>query len=270
MRILITVLLISFSAAAAAERSKFFANPDLQGKAPEAFALSEINASWVKKAHEKRKRDAEALFAALKTDKVLFSKLTRWTELPFEERIALLPKVFEIECQVLGITPPELVINTTLYPNRPVNFVYDVNKPGRGLVYLNPDKLKEMDVYAPLAFLLHETRHSYQFQKAFNQESELAKGYEEAFRAQQSLKGFAFSDFLTLLNEYEAFQFGNHMLGLLTNWELDMPGMGTFASQFREKDALKIDLSQLEYQQMSLLEAYNKAAEVQYLWRIAN
>ena len=93
----------------------------------------------------------------------------------------LLPAVFEVECQVLGMVCPELVINNTLYPTRPVNFVFDMNNPGSGLVYLNPDKLKAMEPYAPHAFLIHETRHAYQFQLAFDSQSLLAKGYKSAF-----------------------------------------------------------------------------------------
>lgn len=261
-----------FTPLSKADPARFFANPELQGKAPRAFALTRENLGWLKQAHHIRQDHAEKLFQALKNNQALFKELKRWPELSFERRVEILPEVFAIECEVLGMTPPELVINNTLYPKRPVNFVYDVKSPGSGLVYLNPDRLKDMELYAPLAFLLHETRHAYQFQMAFSEKGELANGYKQAFIAQSELSelsGFSFSDFLTLLNEYEAFQFGNHVLGLLTDWKMDMPTMGTYASQFSGVNALKLDLVEMANMSLnaSLLQAYNRAAQAQYQLR---
>ena len=267
MKTNIIVLFICFmSVSSFAEPTRFYANPVLQNKTPAAFALSAKNQPWLALAHQQRQVDAERLFNALKAKPALFKQLKAWSTLSFEQRISLLPQVFEIECQTLGIIPPELIINTTLYPSRAVNFVFDIKNPGSGLVYLNPLKLKEMDDYAPLAFLLHETRHAYQFQLAFGQESVLAQGYKAAFTRQATLAGASFSDFLTLLNEYEAFQFGNHVLGLLTDWQFKSPLMGTFASQFEHKNTLKIDLTTLEKtaESATILKQYNQLAEAQY------
>ena len=150
-------LSVFFSVGALANPASFYANPEKIVANPAAYALSEQNQAWLKQAHEKRAFDATQLIALLKSDANLYRQLKDWTHLTFEQRMALLPKVFELECQSMGITPPTLVINNELYPQRAVNFVFDVRYPGSGLVYLNPNKLKEMDVYAPLAFLLHET-----------------------------------------------------------------------------------------------------------------
>ena len=252
-----------------ADASKFYANEAMQAKSPKAYALSELNQVWLKQAHNIRNQDAKRFFNALKQEPKLFASLIDWPNLSFEQRMSLLPEVFTIECKVLAMVCPELVINNSLYPSRAVNFVFDIKAPGSGLVYLNPNKLKTMEVYAPLAFLIHETRHAYQFQLAFNEETFLAQGYKEAFTVQAKQAGFSFSDFLTLLNEYEAFQFGNQMIGLLVNWQIDMPNMGTFASQFDANGKLKIDLIQLASidSTMSLLEAYNQKAKAQYLLR---
>lgn len=257
---------ISYSPLSQANPDKFYANPDLQSKSPAAFALTESNKLWLKDAHQQREQDAQRFFNALKHEDKLFDSLQKWQSLSFEQRMALLPLVFQVECQVLAMVCPELVINNSLYPTRAVNFVFDVRFPGSGLVFLNPDKLKDMEVYAPLAFLIHETRHAYQFQLGFSQESLLAKGYKAAFTAQAELSGYSFSDFLTLLNEYEAFQFGNHVIGLLIDWRIDMPNMGTFASQFDEKGQLKINLIELEETSgnKSLLDAYNQQAKAHY------
>ncbi|MFD2166962.1 hypothetical protein ACFSJY_11925 [Thalassotalea euphylliae] len=262
----------SFSVVTQADPKKFYANPTLQAENPSAYAVSDVNQAWLEQAHKKREQDAKAVFEALKANTELFKQLQAWETLSFEERMALLPQVFEIECRTMGITPPELVINNTLYPKRAVNFVFDVRSPGSGLVYLNPKLLKEMDVYAPLAFLLHETRHAYQFQLAYSETSILAQGYKSAFETQSNLKGASFSDFLTLLNEYEAFQFGNHVLELLTDGTFESPMMGTFASQFGNAGQLKIDLVKLHERKenSSLLEKYNRAANVQYKLRYPN
>lgn len=260
-------LVMTCSMAVNADPAKFFANHELQSKAGSAFALTESNQAWLVKAHQQREQDAQRFVDALRAFPELSEQLSQWSNLSFDDRIKLLPAVFEVECQVLGMVCPELVINNTLYPTRPVNFVFDMNNPGSGLVYLNPDKLKAMEPYAPLAFLIHETRHAYQFQLAFDSQSLLAKGYKSAFAAQSTLSGFSFSDFLTLLNEYEAFQFGNHVIGLLYNWRVDMPTMGTFASQFDRHGHLKIDLVALANQQQNsktLLKKYNEKALVQY------
>ncbi len=263
---IISLFTLLISATSFAEPARFYANSELQNKTPAAFALSEQNKSWLALAHQQRHLDAERLVNALKANTTLFKQLKAWPDLSFEQRMSLLPQVFEIECKTLGIVSPELVINTTLYPNRAVNFVFDVKSLGSGLVYLNPVKLKEMDVYAPLAFLLHETRHAYQFQLAFAGEDKLAQGYKAAFTTQATLTGASFSDFLTLLNEYEAFQFGNHVLGLLTDWQFESPLMGTFASQFKQSNVLKIDLTTLQEttDDMTLLEQYNQLAKEQY------
>ena len=79
------------------------------------------------------------------------------------------------------------------------------------------------------------------------------------------------------MNEYEAFQYGNYVLGKLTHWQVDMLNMGTFASQFDNQGLLKLDLIALSQQsanssktgvkQATLLEQYNLAAQQQFTLR---
>ncbi|SFD38396.1 hypothetical protein [Pseudoalteromonas denitrificans] len=105
-----------------------------------------------------------------------------------------------------------------------------------------------MDKYAALAFLVHETRHSYQFQLGNTRlKSALVIGYKNAFEVQKLSKAgtLSFSDFLTLLNEYEAFMFGNYVIGKLTHWKVDQSKLGTYASQFNKNSSLKINLLKL-------------------------
>jgi hypothetical protein len=71
---------------------------------------------------------------------------------------------------------------------------------------------------------------------------------------------------LTLLNEYEAFLFGNYVVGRLTDWRVDMIDMGTFASQFDSSGALKIDLEKISRENGggNILEPFNRLEQTQY------
>ncbi len=166
--------------------------------------------------------------------------------MPFLERI------FQLEWQSFGIAPPTLIIDEISYPGKTVYFDFDPEQPSSGTVYLHPSKISKMGPYAALAFLIHETRHSYQFQLAnAPQKSVLQHHYWHAFKAQKAAAPgtLSFADFLTLVNEYEAFQFGNYVVNNLTEGKFNQDSMGTFASQFDETGSLKIDLPKLFHEQ---------------------
>ncbi|SHI05266.1 hypothetical protein [Ferrimonas marina] len=226
---------------AQAQTDPFYANAPLQRTAPTAFALQPESRDWVRRQTAMTQAQGEALVEAVQADAELYHAIAQWTELDPEAQHRALRRLFVLECQVLGITPPTLLIDNHSYPGKTVYF--DFSQPGPGTVYLNPDKLASMPSHASLAFLLHETRHSYQWQLAQSGEGQQASGYDAAFAAQQGLEGFSFSDFLMLLNEYEAFQFGNYVLGRLTDWRISLANMGTYASQYDDQGQLKLDLS---------------------------
>ncbi|MCX2794525.1 hypothetical protein OQJ62_06260 [Microbulbifer thermotolerans] len=271
MRIIPLILILCSSAAVAA--SNFYANPQLQRQMPRAFALQPEAQSFLQPAFRQTQQQGDALVSAIRKDQQLEQAISQWPNLTIEEQIPHLKRLFKLEAAVMGIEPPTLLIDNHSYPDRTVYFDFDPEAPSTGTVYLNPDKLAERDKFDSLAFLIHETRHSYQFQRAFSTGPEvddpITSGYANAFKAQKSLKRFSFSDFLTLLNEYEAFQFGNYVIGRLTGWKVQMPDMGTFASQFDSEGNLKIDLIQLseEVSELSLLERYNLLAKEQYEMR---
>lgn len=289
---LFAVVLLSVAPLAQAA-SSFYATQELQSQYPQAFALQPEAQAFVETAQAKTIEDANKLVELILADDDLVSALSNWRQLSIDQQIPHLRKVFALEYRSMGIKKPKLVIDNHSYPNKMVYFdfnpldfsplVADTNQLKTGTVYLNPEKLATQDKFASLAFLIHETRHSYQFQLgqiAQKKEEDvlLALGYVAAFNAQKSLTGFGFSDFLTLLNEYEAFQYGNYVLGRLTHWKLDLTSMGTFASQFDSHGQLKIDLLQLSSDkhhgdtiapQPSLLEKYNQAAKAQYQQRQA-
>ena len=264
MRVILSGLLILFAGNCVAE-DRFFANQSRQAKAPTAFVLQPPAAAYLGQMREATRRDAEALVAAIQEDPQLIAAIKGWARLDFEAQKPWLEKIFALETRLMDIKPPKLIIDTDSYPGKTVFFDFDPNLPGTGTVYLNPDKLAKREPFDALAFLIHETRHSWQFQMAFAARHQVAKAYQSAFRAQKQMSGLSFSDFLTLVNEYEAFQFGNYVLGKLTDWQYDSLGMGTFASQFDAKGKLKIDLSLLHRHggKGSTLQRYNELAKQQ-------
>jgi len=198
--------------------------------------------------------------AALEADASVIAAIRGWDKLSVPEQVPFLRQVFDIETGTLGITPPELVIGEDVKPGA-AYFDFDPDKGGTGRVLLNTKALaQEKNPYVSLALLIHETRHSAQFQLP-------SKTFDAAFRAQKAMTGkLTFCDFMTLLNEYEAFQFGNYVVGKVTAWNVRMPDMGTFASQYDEHGQLKIDLIALGARvgAAGLLDAFNAAEKAQY------
>ncbi|QLE86980.1 hypothetical protein FLM48_19035 [Shewanella sp. Scap07] len=250
-----------------AKANTFYANAEIQQQAPNAFALQSVTADFLPIAYQQTIQDADKLLAAIAADKPLTAALANWSNLSIEQQLPWLKLIFELEVQSFNTPAPTLIIDSHSYPGKMVYFDFDLQQPEDAVVYLNPEKLAQQPPYAALAFLLHETRHGYQFQRAISGETDvLSQGYLAAFTAQKTLSGLGFSDFLTLLNEYEAFQYGNYLIGQLTNWQVDMINMGTFASQYDHQGQLKIDLIALtkNSKELSVLEQYNRLAKAQY------
>ena len=256
----------------------FYANETLQRQAPDAFALQPEAHDFLVSAYALTIKDGDRLLDLIAEDKALTNVIQQWPEMTIEQQIPWLKKVFALEVRSFGTEAPKLIIDNHSYPKKMVYFDFDVEAGGNGIVYLNPDKLAEEEAFASLAFLIHETRHSYQFQRAMAGQSDaVSQGYLAAFTAQKQLTGFGFSDFLTLLNEYEAFQYGNYVIGKLTDWQVDMINMGTFASQYDSQGQLKIDLQALAAQTKVLdeksqlksvtREQYNEFAKAQHALR---
>jgi len=260
-------MMVSIPMAVAGPESTFYASESVQRQMPEAFVLQPEAEPFL------RALDGETIVLrtrfveVIRQDLELHSAILRWESLSIEQQLPHLRRVFDLLIGVMGIQAPELILDGQTIPGRAAFFEFDVHHPGPGRVILNPEVLKSMDKFASLALLIHETRHSAQFQQAFSPEATTsfsAIAYRAAFTAQQTLKIQSFCDFLTLANEFEAFQFGNYVLGKLTRWSVDMPDMGTLASQYDATGTLKLDLLQLiEIKTGTLLENFNLASEPQ-------
>lgn len=250
--------------ALSAEPSRFFANEEVQAQAPLAFALSAESLPALEELENSAPAEALAVANAVKADRALYERVRGFAYLGDEAREQTLRALFAVETTTLGITPPELVLGEGVTPGAAF-FDFEVEGSAPGRVLLNTAELAKLEPAASLSLLLHETRHSAQLQRARKPTTPLARGLLASFRAQKELRIRSFCDFLTLLNEHEAFRFGNQVLGLLTGFENRQKDMGTYASQFDEKGALKLDLLALHRAGGNVLGRFNELEKAQLI-----
>ncbi len=258
----------------------FFARREVEARAPRAFSLMPEAQVGLRAMEAEAITARSSLLGALKAQPDLLASIRRFPTLTWEQRLSILRAVFALECRTLEITPPELVISTTEIKG-PAYFDFDPARPGTGRVILNPEAIaRDPNPWTGLLLLIHETRHSAQFQLAF---SEAAVGtsaydpdqprrlrrenYRAAFIAQKAFsKDLNFGDFCSLNHEYDAFRFGNFIVGAITDWKADTLDMGCFSSQFDGHGAPRIDLVKLGnlvgYEM--LLDVFNELEREQY------
>lgn len=269
-------LFFTYASFAQSIDKNYFANSDVQKLKPEAFALQPESRDFLQLNEVTAKKEIMTFLNLIQSDHELVENIKLFPELTWEKKEKILRAIFALEVQALDIKAPELIIDSNTIKGE-AYFEFDLNHPGAGKVILNPKAIsQDSNPYTALMLLIHETRHSAQFQKAYDPTSDLngalASGYRAAFQAQKEFatKITSFSDFLTLNNEYEAFRFGNFIVGILTNWKADTLGMGTYASQFNSDQTSKIDILKLFEKfdrgeiQKSVLEEFNKLEKTQY------
>lgn len=246
----------------------FYASKELQDKYPQAFATHPTSLHFH---HELNQlTDRQDLIQDIQDDKSLLNGIIHFNHLTLDRQVEVLRELFELECKNLKITPPELIIDEHSIPGWAF-FEFDFNQGGAGKVFLNKAKLaSEKNPSEFIILLLHETRHSAQFQIAQQQPaSALGSSYFAAFSAQKEmkLKGVktSFCDFMLLINEFEAFQFANFVHGSLTHFQTPINDMGTLASQYDSNGDVRLDLIQLLTQtERSPLELFNELEATQY------
>jgi hypothetical protein len=254
----------------------FFANKEVQRLKPLAFALQPESRAFLLANQSGLTADSTTLINLIEQDKTLSDQIKTFPALDWSAKEEVLKKVFALEVQAFNIKGPGLIIDSERIKGREAFFEFDVAHPNTGTVFLNPEQLqKNKNPFAPLLLLIHETRHSAQFQRAFDPASEenaVNLGFKAAFTAQQELsdKIRSYSDFLTLNNEYEAFYFGNFIVENLTGGQVNTLGMGTYASQFDNDNHPKIDLIHLFEKfdngeiQDSVLDEFNRLEKAEY------
>ena len=245
MKLLFLFLFANLSFAA---DSSFYANKDLQDKYPQAFALSASSVHFHLKS-DQTNYERSRLVHEIKKSSVLHHQILNFDHLDIVTQVKVLRELFAIETKVLGIVPPELIIDETSIQGYAF-FEFDLASNSPGKVFLNLKKLKEEKNKSEfIVLLLHETRHSAQLQLAQRGGGPLSIGYKASFTAQKELKEtntkMSFCDFMLLLNEYEAFQFANYVYGALTGWSTPVNDMGTLASQFDHQGELRLNILQV-------------------------
>lgn len=260
MKFILVLICIVGSAWSAPE---FYATEALQAKYPAAFATQPVARSFHQELTATAKRERDVLVKAIKNHSRLLNEILNFENLLLEDQVRVLRELFVLECAVMKITPPELIIDETSISGYAF-FEFNHQQGGPGKVYLNKKKLKEMNNKSEFVLLLlHETRHSAQFQLSQHSHSSLAQGFEASFKAQSTLKIKTFCDFMLLLNEYEAFQFANYVYGSLTNWKTVINDMGTLAGQYDQRGQLRINIIDV-ISHPNPIEFFNALSQEQY------
>lgn len=254
---------------------KYFANEEVQRLSPEAFALQPEASEFHKALSKTSLYERQAMIKLISRNDELKNRISNFKDLDWAKKEEVLHLVFNLEVQALNIEAPILLIDSKRIKGEAF-FDFDINNPTPGTVIINPEAIaKDSNPYTALLLLVHETRHSAQFQKAFlsdDSDNPLAKSYKAAFTAQKEHadKIVSFCDFLTLVNEYEAFQFGNYVISSLVHGAVDTLGMGTYASQFNSDFTLKIDLEKIFQQYENgessekIINTFNALEKAQY------
>lgn len=245
--------------------SDFYANKEIQDKYPGAFATQKRTIPFHKNLKLSERTD---IIREILKDVLLASDIRNFETLSTDQQVSVLKKLFQLECRIMKIIPPELIIDETSIPGWAF-FEFDYKVGGAGKVYLNLKKLKQTDKKSDfIILLLHETRHSAQFQRSQVYQDPVSKGFANSFRAQKSLKDgnakMSFCDFMLLLNEFEAFQFANYIYGSLTNWNTPINDNGTLASQYDENGNLRLNLLPILIGEHDPVETFNQLEEEQF------
>lgn len=257
-------------AARALEPAKFFGRAEVQAQSPLAFSTQAAAAEAVAAIERVEAPKRDALVAALRQDATLNARLQAWPTLGWDAQVPVLKQVMAIECRVLGFQAPALRFSDE--PRRESYFDFDPAHPGLGTVILYPRGIAEdKNPYASLLLLIHEVRHAAQFQMAYgtggaDAATPLAKAFKASFETQKRLYGsLNFCDFCSLMNEYEAFQCGNYVVGALTGWTVDTADMGCLSSQYDAQGQPKLDLAALQAQHPAdVLGAFNELERPQF------
>jgi len=243
---IVTSSLACVSAQAQVNLDPFYANAVVQLANPRAYALTKPAIRF--HAASKHTREKERVVVQLRLNRPLAEQVKNFETLGYENQVKTLEAVFTALVRAMGIPAPTLRLEKGPQ-GRIAYFDFDPALGGTGTIYIDPGHL-QVDAYETLILLIHETRHSAQFQLSQSRiPSALAKGYQEAFRVQhqifQSGTRISFCDFSSLLNEHEAFEFANYVVNRLTGGKVNRIEMGTMASQFNAKSEPHLDVLQL-------------------------
>lgn len=257
--------------------ARFFANPAIQDQAPGAFAVQASAVPALQGLARIAPAQRDALVAAIRADSALSDEVKNWATIGWPRQEAAIRKIMDLECTANRCAIPPLVVHGPDEIGRgPAYFEFTPDTPGTGIVHLWPRHIaEETNPYAGLLLAIHETRHSWQFQVAFNgkhgcgvTDPAIVAAFASGFRAQKALdRKLSFCDFCTMHHEHEAFQTGNYVVGMLTGWSVDTNDMGCHSSQFDASGVSKIDILKIaeEYGADQILTVFNMLEKPQFI-----
>ncbi|GLP95563.1 hypothetical protein [Paraferrimonas sedimenticola] len=259
MSVKLTIAIVSLCCLPFTSAAQGFASDKVQSKAPHAFVLQPEAKPFLERAALETQTQARQLARNIQRVRTLAKALKEWETLPFSERVEYLEQIFAIQVRLMQIKQPDLLIDASSYPDKVAYFDFDPSEPLEGKVFLNSAKLADANPWLSLALLIHETRHAYQLQQT--EPDELTQAWQAAFVLQKETEKWSASDFYALANEFEAFQYANFAMGLLTNFEQPEQGLGLLGAQYDSQGQLVIDLLQWHEHSsgVSLVERYNNA-----------
>lgn len=262
----------------ALDPARFFANRAVQDLAPGAFAVQESAVPVLRALEKIAPAQRDRLVAAIRADAALLPEVASWATIGWPRQLEAIRRIMELECAGVHAQVPPLVVHEPDEIGRgPAFFEFDPDQPGTGVVHLWPKALaEETNPHAALLLAIHETRHSWQFQVAFNRKGggcgvsdpAVVSGFAAGFRAQKALsRKLSFCDFCTMHHEHEAFQTGNHVVGMLTGWTVDTNDMGVLSSQFDASGLSRIDILKIaeEHGAGQILTVFNVLEKPQFI-----
>ncbi len=226
----------------------FSATAERQNQTPYAYAITSESLDFHAELESGAEKERFELINLIKQDQALHQGILDFATLGHVEQEQILVKVFSLQTGAYPVAP-KLILSKGP-KGQDAFFEFDLIHQGPGTVYIDFKSLGATDhPYASLLLLIHETRHSAQLQLAFSTNGVLARGYAEAFGAQKKVFDYqekiSYCDFMSLLNEYEAFQYANFILNRLTEGKVNISGMGTLASQYDQFGKVLLDLPAL-------------------------
>jgi hypothetical protein len=199
-----------------------------------------------------------AIAQQIKADSSVTRTLSNWNAAGSSAQLAALQRVETIECGVLDISAPAIVVDNGTPPQAGLMALYQPGTNDAGQVTLYASALSTGDPYLALATLVHEVRHAAQYQLVLNYEAgglgltadqrTLAAAYDTAWQAMDAWGGegsLSYGDYAHLAVEYDAFQTGNEVATIVSGGSYNAGGSGFIDTQYKVVGQPQLDLSTL-------------------------
>lgn len=249
------------------------AHPSVQLAAPHAYSLTSQSRAFVKTLTDVMTPLRRSLAERLKADATVTKGLAAWDSSTNAARLTVLKRIATLEAEVMGCAVPTVALATAKPEEAGLKAYFQPDSSAGGIVIFT-DALTRDGKYAAVSMIVHEVRHSAQYQLAATSQRSLssldadrralAAGYMEAWDVLNKLGSeadLAYGDYVHLNVEFDAFQTGNAVATMLSGGTYDALGFGFVDTHYTAVDTPKLDLLALgaTLVDSSLIAAVNKA-----------